>query len=1053
MIEIIIGIICCCSSAGFAVGSFILSQYMKARHEFASDDRVDLLFKITLIMTSFALGFTGFGIGLLFNHEDIIFYLIHYIIGFINVGLAFKWMKKYILTFMVNLNFIQLMSFLAIPSLFSWIILVTSVGAFMATFFITWHHFGDHFEAKWCNNHVRTLKLEGIQEEYFTNVQSSNNIHTVNILSGRGQPVIQGINRFFHAYKKLMKAITRSNIPCSLIYEFNGDSQSIYFLVRGKTELESKKRVEKLKKILKLHLKEVVFNEVEENGNTLDFDSLHAMELEGIIAPIFFEDPLSKPLRDLIEQKREGIIAIHLEPRKNSYRVKSSLDDLIENALPQRYNSVIQEGGKIRNVPVYVKGKIREFHSDKVISEDIIRQVSDYSRYLDSYKHVMFGKTYFAFKNIENTIFLGNLFVDSLKGFTEPLKCKQVKDKYFLDKVKKQIPPVQLDYMIPPAGINLLWIPQEKIGYDNLGPWTPSTSNLSTLQGWNNQLESKLHLGRLINDTREVNIPMSTLRNHVLIVGNSGSGKSHVFKQIKIQLHDLDYNFLGFEAGKSEYRNLLYRLKNVRIFTPLDENGAPFRFNILKVPEGVPVITHILAIRELFNQVFKMYSPQPQLLKTALEECYKELGWDLTNNIPPEDSRRTPTLLEVADKCKDILSSKNLYEKGDRQTIDSALYFRLRELGSGVLKTLFNAPNGMSISELSTGKTFIELKGLSSPEIKTLFVDSLTFMTINYLEYKKENTPWNRFVLPQTSSNPQQKNKPFFFIIEEAHELFEGSPSVNDATEMQNAKGMANQLLYRLLTECRGHDVICIIIDQNPLKLPEIVLQECGTVISFNLDNKYQREAIMMAKNLSETIDLPKLGNLKRGQACVKIKGLSDPFYITTPPMRHYYYKDKDIGREELSNIMRSRYFWERPELLEPCEDEESKAVIQVPIACSCHGTEHQVKNENIVNNKIKNKLEDERFQQGFMEIFKNYLNFSGTMRDLIEFLILESFPLKENENDDIHELSYTLFQATLKSFNWQFQSKNHELKHLQACKDELESYKQLKLQGDSNEW
>jgi len=1025
---------------------------MRARHEFSSNDTLDILLKITSVMTSFALLGIGFGIGLMLNHEDLFFYVIHYIIGFINFGLAFKWMKKYILTFMVNLNFIQLMSFIAIPSLFSWIVILASVGAFIITFFITEYHFGDHFEVKWNKNHVRTLKLEGIREEYFTEVQSDKNVHTINVLSGRGQPVIQGINRFFDAYKNLMKALTRSNIPCSLIYELNGDSQSIYFLVRGKNELQSKKILEKLRDLLKLHLKEVVFNEVEDKSNTLDFDSLHAMELEGLIAPIFFEDPLSKPLRDVIEQKKEGIISIHLEPRKNSMRIKSSIKDLLNDALPLHYTSVTQEGGKTRNVPVYVQGKIREFHSDKALSDDIIRQVKNYSNHLDSYKHVMFGKTYFAFKNIENTINLSNLFVDSLTGFTEPLKSKRVKDKYFLEKIKKQIPPVQLDYMIPPAGINLLWIPQEKIGYDNLGPWTPSTSNLSTLKKWNELQEPKLHVGHLINDTREVNIPLSTLRNHVLIVGNSGSGKSHIFKQIKMQLHDLDFNFLGFEAGKSEYRNLLYRLKDVRIFTPLDENGAPFRFNILKVPEGVPVITHILAIRELFNQVFKMYSPQPQLLKTALEESYKELGWDLTNNIPPEDNRRAPTLLEVAEKCKEILSSKNLYEKGDRQTIDSAIYFRLRELGSGVLKTLFNAPNGMSISELSAGKTFIELKGLSSPEIKTLFVDSITFMIINYLEYKKESTPWNRFVLPQTASSPQQKNKPFFFIIEEAHELFEGTPAVNDATEMQNAKGMANQLLYRLLTECRGHDVICIIIDQNPLKLPEIVLQECGTVISFNLDNKLQREAIVLAKNLHETIDLSKLGNLKRGQACVKIKGLSDPFYITTPPMSHYYYKDKDIGREELSNIMRSRYFWEHPELLDPCEEEESEGVIQVPIACSCDGTEHQVKNENIVTNKIKIKVEDERFRHEFMEIFKNYLNFNGSMRDLIEFLILESFPLKENGNDDIYELSHALFHATLKSFNWQFQSKNHELKYLQACKDELESYKQLKIDGDNNE-
>lgn len=984
--------------------SFIVAQWARARHNFYDNDSINGFFKILLIISSLGL-FTSTCV---FFMDNLIFILMNVGCIFLNIYFMFEWMKKYSLTLMSDITAIQFVCLIFwqvdFISMFMSIGMVILLGVFLLFTCII----QDKYVLKYVEHAIRIFELYGIFENYHENIQYEDEKRNVKLLNTPKISYKSVVDAIQDAYFNVTRNIVNMMLECEIIHLVQKGFPRYFIVIKAKTE----SKAEKLRKLLKGHLK-VNLNQLKfVDIDRLPFeiwdsnDHFFVKRLDGILAPHYIKDPLSRFTRFLKDEQATGFLITVLKPKKASWQVKSNIKSMASKTL-SRSGYYRPEGKNINRLSgiqrYHVKGSIEKYHASQNMAKKLGDRVKTLAISVKNGKSVLYGKTFLALTDPNIFTSAINTITRGLQGLEKPYKWKMENDKYFLAKVQKFVTPVSLDLFIPPIGANFFWVPQEKVGYRNLGSWIPDSSNLANIKEWNETRKPMLSFGKIINEELAVHIPPNYLKYGTLVVGLQGTGKSTAVKGTLLEFDKLNINFLLCEGAKSEYRNLTSNIKTLNVFTPADEKTAPFKFNILQVPEGVPVSTHVFTIKELFRQQFALYPPGGHVLKQALEEIYEDLGWDLIRNEPPPIGRqKTPTLQALALKCKEILTKKNLYDEETRLTVHSALVVRIEELGEGVLGPVFNAPMSMSIRELIESKTIIELKYLATPEYRALLISVLLANIINYFEFLKD-------IQPQLLQNSPRNKPKFVLLIEEAHTVFKKIPEVADATEMQNIQGFTNELLHRVLAEGRGHELGIVLIDQNPTSLPDIALKLPRTLLSFKIDDLIEREAIRNAKNLNNN-DLKQLASLKTGMACLKVKDIESAFYVQFPSLKELHFADLDVSKKELADLMRIRFFNQRSELLRPFK-----------------------------NRKILNLVNSIVFHNDFFEKLGIYAESNEDLNPLIDFLIMEAFPLKEH-GIEISELVESLLKEALAKYSV-FKSKGNEEMFLKKFRIQLEAY------------
>ncbi|MBX9687514.1 MAG: DUF87 domain-containing protein, partial [Candidatus Obscuribacterales bacterium] len=166
--------------------------------------------------------------------------------------------------------------------------------------------------------------------------------------------------------------------------------------------------------------------------------------------------------------------------------------------------------------------------------------------------------------------------------------------------------------------------------------------------------ECLLSLGTLSNAANrsvQLECNINALKNHVLICGSTGSGKTNTCFNLLEQLLRQKIPFLVIEPAKSEYRHLFMSsemLKEAaRIYTVSDNTASAFKINPFEILPGVNVQSHIDALLAIFRASFEMYSPMPQVLSRAICSLYESRGWDLVlsrNTRLPRDFNPTDPL-------------------------------------------------------------------------------------------------------------------------------------------------------------------------------------------------------------------------------------------------------------------------------------------------------------------------------------------------------------------------------------------------------------------------
>lgn len=371
---------------------------------------------------------------------------------------------------------------------------------------------------------------------------------------------------------------------------------------------------------------------------------------------------------------------------------------------------------------------------------------------------------------------------------------------------------------------------------------------------------------RNIASTTEIIYPYKKIRQHCLISGITGSGKTNTVLSI---LKNSPVSYLVIEPTKQEYRHLLSIDEDIKIYTLGNELISPIRFNPFYFPEKISVMSHIDSLKAVFMSAFSMYASMPNILEQCLYSIYQKVGWDLNTSVnvfATEGLRNEhfPTLALLYEEIDDYLSNSG-YAEEQKSNIRAALLTRLKSLMTGSKGKLLNTVETIDFSELLQSKTVIELEEIADEDDKALIM-GLFFIRLSE-QFKVEADPMLDAELKHIT------------VIEEAHRLFKNH-SENQNPEIANTKGKAVEFFCNILSEIRAKGEGIIIVDQVPTKLAPDALKNTDTKIIHRLVSQDDAEYVAQSLAISEEEDLLFLSQLKCGEILFFTSGMYKSSHI-----------------------------------------------------------------------------------------------------------------------------------------------------------------------------
>lgn len=377
-------------------------------------------------------------------------------------------------------------------------------------------------------------------------------------------------------------------------------------------------------------------------------------------------------------------------------------------------------------------------------------------------------------------------------------------------------------------------------------------------------------LGNIIHksmpDTRlPFHISRDELTKHGLICGMTGSGKTNTVMQF---LTNSTVPFLVIEPAKTEYRHLIGREENLKVFTLGDETISRFRLNPFSFAKGSGLLTHINQLRAVFNAAFPMYASMPYILEEAIMSIYKDHGWELAtskNKYIDVDEESVepylPTLEDLVVKIEQVVKDKS-YSGQLSSDITAALKARLGSLTNGGKGLMLNTRCSTPLEELLEQRVVFELASIGDDDEKA-FIMGLILMKIYQIREK------------QGSSNGQLKH---LTVIEEAHRLIRRTSEI-DSMESVNLRGKAVETFSNIMSEVREYGEGLLIVDQVPSRLAADAIKNTGMKIVHRLPARDDGEimASAMGVNAHQQKEFTKL---QVGRAVISKINQDQPFML-----------------------------------------------------------------------------------------------------------------------------------------------------------------------------
>lgn len=355
----------------------------------------------------------------------------------------------------------------------------------------------------------------------------------------------------------------------------------------------------------------------------------------------------------------------------------------------------------------------------------------------------------------------------------------------------------------------------------------------------------------------EVNFEKEYFDKHIFVTGVTGSGKTTTCQKLLLEGQE---SFMVIEPAKTEYRVLKTKFPDLLVFTLGKETAAPFRLNPFEFFRGESITSRVDMIKASMEATFDMEAAIPQILETAMYQCYEDKGWNISTN---ENSRfkdpflgkefAFPTLSDLDKKIEEVVIQQGFDDRLKNDYIGS-IRARLKGLMVGAKGLMLNTPRSINFVDLLGKKVVLELENIKSASEKSLLMG---FILSNLSEaikekYSKTNKPINHITL-----------------IEEAHRLLS---KYTPGDSMNKKQGV--EMFSDLLAEVRKYGEALIIADQIPNKLTPEVLKNTNTKIVHKIFAQDDKEAIGNTMALKEE-QKEHLSYLEPGSAIMMNPGLN----------------------------------------------------------------------------------------------------------------------------------------------------------------------------------
>lgn len=331
------------------------------------------------------------------------------------------------------------------------------------------------------------------------------------------------------------------------------------------------------------------------------------------------------------------------------------------------------------------------------------------------------------------------------------------------------------------------------------------------------------HMGKE-NPGQPVLLDMQSLASHTFIAGTNGSGKSNTIFRLLEEMLLARIPFMVIEPAKGEYKNVFGKEEGVNVYGTNCRKTPLLRLNPFWFNEDIDVKEHIARLMDVFNACWPMYAAMPSVLNTAIENAYKNCGWNLETSRCI-GKRIFPTVQDVLEALAEKMDATAFSDEVKGNYV-GALTTRLEALCSGIYADIF-AGADLGDKLLFESNVLIDLSRAGSPEISAMVMGMLL---IRLREYRMSEGALNHPLRHIT-------------VLEEAHHLLRKT-SVSQSEEGSNMMGKAVEMISNAIAEMRSYGDGFIIADQSPGLLDTSVLRNTNTKIIMRLPEGRDRELV-----------------------------------------------------------------------------------------------------------------------------------------------------------------------------------------------------------------
>ena len=331
------------------------------------------------------------------------------------------------------------------------------------------------------------------------------------------------------------------------------------------------------------------------------------------------------------------------------------------------------------------------------------------------------------------------------------------------------------------------------------------------------------------------------LKEHILIAGRSGSGKTNLTFVLMRGIMARGINVLALD-WKRGYRDLIALHPKLRVYT-IGRDVSPFRFNPLIPPPGCEPHIWIKLIVDVIAGAYFGGEGVISLLVAGLDHLYSQAG------VFDRQQTHWPTIQEL------LAWLRTAKLKGRAAMWQASAERILLAMTYGEFGSVLNTQDNSHVAELMDHNVVLEMDGLSGSSDRAMFSEALTLYLYRY----------------RLAQGPQSRLTNII-IIEEAHNLL-----------LKKASESKESILETSIRMVRQYGLGYVFVDQSASLLSQVAFANSYATIALSQKLRSDVQAISSAMNLTDE-QKQALNTFPVGTAVVRLADEHpEPFLIKIP--------------------------------------------------------------------------------------------------------------------------------------------------------------------------